>query len=60
MLGGTATVAAVSAALFSVQLDLMHETLGPQAAVEVLRALGEYTNRRFNPIGGFSARHSRD
>jgi phospholipid/cholesterol/gamma-HCH transport system ATP-binding protein len=28
--------------------------------VEVLRALGEYTNRRFNPIGGFSARHRRD
>jgi len=60
MLGGTATVAAVSAALFSVRMNLMHETLGPQAAVEVLRALGEYTNRRFNPIGGFSARHSRD
>ena len=60
MLGGTATVAAVSAALFSVEFDLLHEALGPQAAVEVLRALGEYTNRRFNPIGGFSARHSRD
>jgi phospholipid/cholesterol/gamma-HCH transport system ATP-binding protein len=60
MLGGTATVAAVSAALFSVRLNLMHEALGPQAAIEVLRALGEYTNRRFNPIGGFSARHSRD
>ena len=28
--------------------------------MEVLRILGEYTNRRFNPIGGFSARHSRD
>ena len=60
MLGGTATVAATSAALFSVRLNLVHEVLGPQAAVEVLRALGEYTNRRFNPIGGFSARHSRD
>jgi phospholipid/cholesterol/gamma-HCH transport system ATP-binding protein len=60
MLGGTATVAAVSAALFSVEFDLLHEALGPQAAVEVLRTLGEYTNRRFNPIGGFSARHSRD
>ena len=31
-----------------------------KAAVEVLRVLGEYTNRRFNPIGGFSARHNRD
>ncbi|MGD0231231.1 MAG: ATP-binding cassette domain-containing protein [Syntrophorhabdales bacterium] len=60
MLGGTATVAAVSATLFSVEFDRLHETLGPQAAVEVLRALGEYANRRFNPIGGFSARHSRD
>jgi phospholipid/cholesterol/gamma-HCH transport system ATP-binding protein len=60
MLGGTATVAAVSAALFSVRLNILHEALGPQAAVEVLKALGEYTNRRFNPIGGFSARHSRD
>jgi GGDEF domain-containing protein len=28
--------------------------------MEILRALGEYTNRRFKPIGGFSARHSRD
>jgi len=60
MLGGTATVAAVSAALFSIQLNLLHDALGPQAAMEILRTLGEYTNRRFNPIGGFSARHSRD
>lgn len=60
MLGGTATVAAVSAAVFSVRLNILHEALGPQAAVEVLKALGEYTNRRFNPVGGFSARHSRD
>ena len=30
------------------------------AAMEVLRFLGEHVNRRFNPIGGFSARHSRD
>ena len=58
-LGGTYT-AAFSAALFSVRINLVHEVLGPQATVEVLRALGEYTNRRFNPIGGFSARHSRD
>ena len=60
MLGGSAGISTASAALFSVEFDLMHEALGPQAAVEVLRALGEYTNRRFNPIGGFSARHSRD
>lgn len=60
MLGGAATVAVGSAALFGVQLNLMDEVLGPQAAMEVLRALGEYINRRFNPVGGFSARHSRD
>jgi len=28
--------------------------------MEVLRNLGEYANNRFKPIGGFSARHSRD
>jgi phospholipid/cholesterol/gamma-HCH transport system ATP-binding protein len=60
MLQGTAMVDSVSAALFSVRLKLLHEALGPQAAMEILRALGEYTNRRFKPIGGFSARHSRD
>ena len=53
MLGGSAEISTASAALFSVEFDLLHEVLGPQAAVEVLRALGEYTNRRFNPIGGF-------
>jgi phospholipid/cholesterol/gamma-HCH transport system ATP-binding protein len=60
MPGGAPAVAAVSAALFSIGLNPGNETLGPQAAVDVLRILGEYTNRRFNPIGGFSARHSRD
>jgi len=50
MLGSTATVAAVSAALFSVRLRILHDALGPQAAVEVLKALGEYTNKRFNPL----------
>ena len=49
-----------SAALFSVRLNILYEALGPQASVEVLKALGEYTNSCFNPIGGFSARHSRD
>jgi phospholipid/cholesterol/gamma-HCH transport system ATP-binding protein len=60
MLGGSAEMSTASAALFSIRLSLLHEALGPQAAVEVLKALGEYTNRRFNPFGGFSARHSRD
>ncbi|MBA4416894.1 MAG: diguanylate cyclase [Syntrophus sp. (in: bacteria)] len=60
MLGGSSTAAAVSAALFSIRLNLVNEALGSQAALEVLRALGKYTNKRFRPIGGFSARHSRD
>ena len=60
MLGGTATAAAVSAALFSIRLNILHDALGPEPAVQILKALGEYTSRRFNPIGGFSARHSRD
>ena len=60
MPGVTSAVVAVSAALFSIGLDPADEALGPQAAVDVLRILGEYTNRRFNPLGGFSARHSRD
>lgn len=60
MLGGGAGISTASAALFSVEFDLLHEKLGPQAAVEVLRALGEYANRRFKPVGGFSARHRRD
>jgi phospholipid/cholesterol/gamma-HCH transport system ATP-binding protein len=60
MLGTPLKAPAASAALFSVEFDLLNEALGPQVAVEVLRALGEYTNRHFNPIGGFSTRHSRD
>jgi phospholipid/cholesterol/gamma-HCH transport system ATP-binding protein len=60
MMGGTTGVTAVSAALFSIRLGLLDDALGPQTAMEVLKALGEYTNKRFNPMGGFSARHSRD
>ena len=60
MLGSTTTEANFSAALFSVRLYLLHEALGPQAAVEALRALGEYINKHFNHIGMFSARQSRD
>ena len=60
MLGETPAAAAVSAALFAIRLNILHDALGPEAAVKILRALGEYANRRFSPIGGFSARHSRD
>jgi len=60
MLGTAAKLPLVSAVLFSIRLNVLHEAVGPQAAVEVLKALGEYANRRFNSIGGFSARHRRD
>ncbi len=48
-----------TAVLFSVRFDLLAESLGPQAAIEVLKALGEHVNTCFSPLGGFSARHSR-
>ncbi len=60
MLGGGAVLPTVSAALFSVEFDLLNDALGPMAALEVLRLLGEHTNRHFQSVGGFSARHSRD
>ncbi|OPY83565.1 MAG: putative phospholipid import ATP-binding protein MlaF [Syntrophorhabdus sp. PtaU1.Bin153] len=50
----------VSAALFSVEFDRLEETLGSQAAVAVVSALGDYTNRYFSALGGFSARQSRN
>jgi phospholipid/cholesterol/gamma-HCH transport system ATP-binding protein len=50
----------ITAVLFSVQFELLADILGPQAAIEVLKALGEYLNKYFYPLGGFSARHSRD
>ncbi len=60
LLGGTPVTTGVSAAVFSVRLNLLHDALGPQAAVEVLKSLGEYTHKYFGSVGGFSARHSRD
>jgi len=50
----------VSAILFSVELDLITETLGPKAALEVVKSLGEYINKHLDAIGGFSTRQSRD
>ncbi len=60
MLGSAGVLPATSAALFSVEFDLLNDALGPLAALEVLRALGEFTNKHFQTVGGFSARHSRD
>jgi len=59
MLGASAVLTG-SAALFSVEFERLQEALGPQAAVEIVRALGEYANRHFNSVGGFSTRHRRD
>lgn len=50
----------VSAVLFSLEFEFLQEALGEEAAVEVMKGLGECANRRFQPLGGFSARHSRD
>jgi len=50
----------ITAVLFSIHCDLLSDALGPQAAIEVLKALGEYVNKYCVPLGGFSARHSRD
>jgi len=60
MLGGVAVQSTISAALFSVEFDLLSDALGPLAALEVLRALADYTNKHFGSVGAFSARHSRD
>jgi phospholipid/cholesterol/gamma-HCH transport system ATP-binding protein len=57
---GASTAITGSAALFSVEFELLHEALGPLAAIEIVRALGEYTNRHFSSVGGFSTRHRRD
>lgn len=57
-LGGR-SVPTVSAAVFTVEFDQVHETLGPQAAIEVMKTLADYANRRFSPLGGFSARQGK-
>ena len=57
-LGGGALETASSAVLFSVRVELANSR-GLQAALEVLKALGEQANQYFNPMGGFSARHRR-
>jgi phospholipid/cholesterol/gamma-HCH transport system ATP-binding protein len=49
----------VCAILFSIDFDLLEKGLGHEASLYTLKALAEYTNRHFSPIGGFSARHSR-
>ena len=45
-----------TAVLFSVELDLLTETLGPLAA-EVIKALGKYINTNLGALEGFSVRN---
>ncbi len=47
----------ITAVLFNVQFDALSETLGPLAATEVLKALGEYVNSNLSTLGGFSFRN---
>ena len=46
-----------TAVLFTVEFDLLTETLGPIAAAVVIKALGEYIHTNLGAIGGFSVRH---
>jgi GGDEF domain-containing protein len=46
-----------TAILCSVQFDHLSETLGPLAATEVLKAMGEYANSSLSTLGGFSFRN---
>ena len=50
----------VAAVLFSLNLNFLSDLFRPQAALEILKAIGEHLNNYFGPLGGFSARHSRD
>jgi phospholipid/cholesterol/gamma-HCH transport system ATP-binding protein len=59
-LGGGHADTIMTAVLFGVSFDLLADLFWPQAAIEVLKALGEYVNTFLGPLGGFSARHSRD
>jgi phospholipid/cholesterol/gamma-HCH transport system ATP-binding protein len=59
-LGGGKTDTTITAVLFSVQFNHLAERRWPQAHLEVLKLLGARVHNYFSPLGGFSARHSRD
>ncbi len=59
-LGGGRVDTTITAVLFSIHFDLLADVLGPEAAIEVLKTLGEHINEHFGPLGGFSSRHRRD
>ena len=58
--GHSRKAASVTAVLFSVEFERLADTFGHKAAVEVLRALGEYINAHLGAPGGFSTRQGRD
>ncbi len=58
-MGGGRVDTTITAVLFGMSFDLLADELGPQAAIAVLKALGEHVNENFVPLGGFSARHRR-
>ena len=60
MLGRGSVYNTVTAVLFGVSVDQITAILGAQTAIDVLKTLGAYVNKYFVPLGGFSARHSRD
>jgi phospholipid/cholesterol/gamma-HCH transport system ATP-binding protein len=47
----------VTAVLFSVELDLLTETVGPLAAAEIVKALGKYIDTNLGALEGFSVRN---
>ena len=59
-LGGGMVDIKSAALLFSIQLDTLSEAIGPQAALEVLKTLGERVKKYFGPLGGFSTRNVRE
>ncbi len=59
VLGGGRIDTTSTAVLFSVHFDRLADLLGPQPAIEVVKAFGQYVRTYFEPFGAFSARHSR-
>jgi phospholipid/cholesterol/gamma-HCH transport system ATP-binding protein len=46
--------------VFSVELDLITEKIGAEAAMRVISRLGEFISSQLNSVGGFSTRQQRD
>jgi phospholipid/cholesterol/gamma-HCH transport system ATP-binding protein len=59
-LGADSSNTTLTAILFSLHFEGLSEALGQRAAIEAIKALGEYVYKYFGPLGGFSARHSRE